>query len=1297
MDAESTGTCCGSFKAPLSMRELRILQANVRKMSSVQHAMLNDPQLEPFSVMLLQEPHCFWDYERQQVIASPQQTSQWTQVMPTERRPTTFPIRSMIYVKRSLAMTVVPIANPDLCAVLLRLGSQQILAVSLYVPTRSEDPSNETLAAMLSMIRDAYRSIRRDHGHDVALFIGGDFNRHHPLWGGDTIAHSGRYGGEGSEVVDFMHDLELSSLLPRGTITFDSASGQSTIDLALATSHLVTKQLWCRVHDIDYGSDHLPIDTAFALAIPEDSPVPRRALKSANWERIRGAVLRDVQNGGIHHTADIHTYAQSMIDVVNRALDRHAPLTKPSPYSKRWWTQDLTALRQDFTFWRNRYRAARRAGIDAPHLRSQSERAGQVFARAVRQQKKNHWVDFLDEPTNIWSAAKYLGEGNGSGFSRIPRLITAQGDSLTQNSDIAEALVGQFFPPLPSRPQTTTSMDETFPALPCPPLTAAEVKDAILKAKPWKAAGVDGLPAVVWKELWPVLGSEIVALFRRSLSTGQVPACWKVAKIIPLKKPGKADYTVAKAYRPISLLSTLGKALEAVVAERVSYLAEKHGLLPQNHFGARKRRSPIQALSTLQEHIYGAWRRRQVLSLVSFDVQGAYNGVCHNVLLQRLRSRQIPDTLVRWIGAFCSDRQASITVNEESSNRFPLPQAGLPQGSPLSPILFLFFNADLVQTPINATQGAIAFVDDYNAWVVGDTAAENTRRLQAELIPRVQQWEQESGATFEASKTCFIHFTRNTRKQADTPLHIKDALIAPSSTAKVLGVILDQALWFREHSSRASKRGIQAVCALNRLRGLRSDTARQLFTATVTPVMDYASPVWSPKATVQMRIALNQVQRLAAKSIVGVFRTTALATAEVEAAIIPTEIRWRQQRMRFWTDLRTLPDKHPLQPLQRRARRPCRRFPSALMLMAAEGETPGSADYERIEAYSQAPWDERLHVHILDRDDAIGITTRPWQAQELRIFTDGSVRKGKVGIGIIGQLHNRGIQEEVLRVSQPVASTHAMNIYTAELQAIHEALRLTRQGRFFMRAIRFITVYCDSQAALKSLARPRQQSGQYLLMHIQDHVRHIREILSIDIDFRWVPGHAGCTGNELAHQLAQAATDATNHPPPQPQIRSAVRRSLQQQIEVHRMDLYRQHQATGTFTRKLDHALPGRHPRQLYAGLNREQGSILAQLRTGRCRLNAYLGTIGAADSTQCACGRIETVSHFLLDCPRWTEARRTLMDAARPRWGDLSYLLGGWSHASRDGPIHAWRPNLTVVKATIAFAEVTKRLSREE
>ena len=223
----------------------------------------------------------------------------------------------------------------------------------------------------------------------------------------------------------------------------------------------------------------------------------------------------------------------------------------------------------------------------------------------------------------------------------------------------------------------------------------------------------------------------MLRLFQTSLDEGTLPSQWRNTKIIPLRKPDKPNYKLAKAYRPISLLATLGKVLESVIADRISYAVEEFGLLPTNHFGARKQRSTEQALTLLQEHIYKAWRSKKVLSLISFDVKGAYSGVYKERLLQRLHARGLPLALVGWINAFCSQRTVTIVVNGYTSEKQDLPQAGLPQGSPLSLILFLSFHADLVQQKLDTKGGSMVFVDDHMAWVTGPTAATNRRPIEA--------------------------------------------------------------------------------------------------------------------------------------------------------------------------------------------------------------------------------------------------------------------------------------------------------------------------------------------------------------------------------------------------------------------------------------------------------------------------------------------------------------------------------------------------------------------------------------
>ena len=90
----------------------------------------------------------------------------------------------------------------------------------------------------------------------------------------------------------------------------------------------------------------------------------------------------------------------------------------------------------------------------------------------------------------------------------------------------------------------------------------------------------------------------------------------------------------------------------------------------------------------------------------------------------------------------------------------------------------------------------MAFVDDYNAWVTGPSAAANREGIQA-IIDRAINWEKRSGATFEGEKTMLVHFTRNADRTSTTPFIIKGKTVAPEHTAKILGVVIDAELWYK--------------------------------------------------------------------------------------------------------------------------------------------------------------------------------------------------------------------------------------------------------------------------------------------------------------------------------------------------------------------------------------------------------------------------------------------------------------------------------------------------------------------
>lgn len=841
--------------------------------------------------------------------------------------------------------------------------------------------------------------------------------------------------------------------------------------------------LKCKIHDTEHGSDHRAIETTFDVDLPEHVVEPRLLYKSAPWKEIRERIARTLQQQ--RRGVTVQEQTDCLMHAVQEAVFALTPKAKPCPYAKRWWAQDLTKLRRVYTYWRNRARAQRRGGEALPTLEQQARAASKEYHDAIHRQQRTHWDDFLADDANIWKAKHYLQPDQGSSWSRIPPLRRADG-SLTRNTaEQAEQLLATFFPQLPEnieeegdRPQRTD--------VAMPQLTEEEIESCILKTKRWKAAGEDGLPAGVWRQVWPAVKESVCHLFQTSLDWGELPWQWKVAKIVPLKKPGRGDYALAKAWRPISLLSTLGKLLEAVMAERISFAVEKYGLLPTNHFGARKQRSAEHALLLLQEHIYTSWRRRQIVSLVSFDVKGDYNGVCKDRLVQRLAARGIPMGLVNWIDDCCSERTATIVVNGRSSKVCELEQPGLPQGSPLSPILFRFFNANLVQQKIDQNGGAIAFVDDYTAWVVGKTAAENLNRLEM-VVQLATRWESRSGASFEGEKTSFIHFTRNSQQSSDEPIAVKGREVRLTPSVKILGLIMDSELRYKEHTARAATRGLRAAMALKRLRGLSPSVTRKLFTVTVAPVVDYASSVWMHARGVKADSVLNRVQRIGGQAVIGCFRTIGTAVAEAEANLPTIKERHLRKAVKTWIDVLSMPDTNPLARVT--GRRVCKRFVSPMQKIAEWAQSLSLTKLETTPPYISAPWDARMQTGS-SVTDSVQAAVQAQQLSGVRIATSASARNELVGLGgVIDGVSWTNSEGDRREYDNTIGSCTQVNAYTAALAAIEVGIGLSAHavslGDLSPRVQgQTIHVFTNNRAVLSALRVPTSRSGQAIVSKI---------------------------------------------------------------------------------------------------------------------------------------------------------------------------------------------------------------------
>ena len=246
---------------------------------------------------------------------------------------------------------------------------------------------------------------------------------------------------------------------------------------------------------------------------------------------------------------------------------------------------------------------------------------------------------------------------------------------------------------------------------------------------------------------------------------------------------------------------------------------------------------------------------------------------------------------------------------------------GIPQGSPLSPILYILYNSDLVEIPKGRKKLGLGFIDDILYGVQNKTAMENAIELER-LLTRSEQWRQRHGAQFEKSKYVLIHFTRNTSIRVEATITIDRTTIRPSREAKYLGVTFDQKLKFRSHVEQVVAKGTKYALAIAGIAksewGPEFKHLRRLFTAVAAPRIDYGAIIWhrprdtrTAPTTSQLN-ALSSLQGKIMQAITGCFRTTAITAMEHETALLSPEWRLTSKILQTITRMMSTAINHPI-------------------------------------------------------------------------------------------------------------------------------------------------------------------------------------------------------------------------------------------------------------------------------------------------------------------------------------------------------------------------------------------------
>jgi len=238
------------------------------------------------------------------------------------------------------------------------------------------------------------------------------------------------------------------------------------------------------------------------------------------------------------------------------------------------------------------------------------------------------------------------------------------------------------------------------------------VEPALFSQSVKKAPGPNKLSFGAIRLLWRWSKTRIVELTKAAVRTGRHPTVWKRRSGVVIRKPGKEDYKKLKLYQMMSLLSCMGKVVKKVVAELLSDEAQRRALLSDSQFGSRKKRSAIDAAAIMVDWAHSAWKEDNITGVLLMHIKAAFPSLARGRLIHAMKAKRIDGDHIRWTESFLSDRTVEMVIEGNVLQSHPV-DAGVPQGSPVSPILFAIHTAGLIKWVEERVQAeGLSFVDD---------------------------------------------------------------------------------------------------------------------------------------------------------------------------------------------------------------------------------------------------------------------------------------------------------------------------------------------------------------------------------------------------------------------------------------------------------------------------------------------------------------------------------------------------------------------------------------------------------
>ena len=1110
------------------------------------------------------------------------------------------------------------------------------------------------------------------------FIIVGDFNGHHQLWDPEVP----RANQCGRQLADYIIDHpDMALATTPGLITHTCSTppfNTSTLDLTFCSNNLI--QVTETFNKADRGSDHYPILTKVKLA-----PDTKTRQKRPKWKIIE----EDISNwksklSPTNTTSDdineLETqFRKSLIEAAETTFKKTSGKIK-TKYYKPWWNKECSKAVAERR--RAKKRAERRPTIaNTIDLRRCTAKAKKIIKRT----KRETWRTFCntltaETPTKkVWDMVKKL---NGiKTNTRIP--INENGAPIFEDQRKAEILADSLDETLGIEPtqmneeklrtiqaaknqQINEDMNTCF--------TITELEECIKSLETNKAAGDDEVINTFLKNLPEHKLTELLSLINKSWRNSELPINWKNALIIPISKPGK-DLSDPTSYRPISLLSCVGKVAEKMVNTRLTWFLEKEQKYSETQFGFRPGRTTEDLLVKIEHKIRSTLVNRKVSVAVFFDLKSAFDTINHEHILYKLANAGITGNMLRWIEAFLQERTYQVIVGNSKSEKRSV-KRGVPQGSCLSPTLFNIIMSDIPHSILYETG---EYADDIAIITTGDSIEEVCETTQA-AINTLETWAGNWNLNFNSTKTKSMCFTKKKVKERledpELKLKINQEEIEWVKTCKYLGATLDApTLTWEKHYEELAREGLQRVNIMRAISGTSWGANRELlisfYKSYIRSKITYGAAATTSACQTRQDI-LERIQNAALRVAIGARKTSPVIAMQVDANLIPLKEHLNILCLQYYHRKKSQENQSPFiiqleddpdttdkvwtpgcfkKPLVRRVEDISRNL-----------RTPLNLPVRTTKVSSDPPWKPpkltlRPDIPNINKNDSREQkrattldTINTEYSDHIHLYTDGSKNLNSTSAGL-------WIPDFQHRENWKLNHGSSRSIMGAELYAIDKAMTWILLHKELLTTDKTV-ILTDSRSGIEALKAKQAKRQSHLLDSIKQKAQLLADA-NMDVTIQYLPGHVGIEGNEQADSVARMAHN--NQQVIYTPLDTSETKKMLENAQLQRWTEFYEAKKPELHIGPIKTTI-GKWP--WARSESRKVEVAMTRLRIGHVGLNNHLKRFNIVDSELCSTCRVpETVPHFLTECRKYIWSRRKLLTKLariNVHQPDYTTLLGG-------------------------------------